>query len=58
MAATTDPQRENAAGHAPENRCCSAEAAVMRWALSHIAARRMTSAEGMQQDEGTADTAR
>ena len=58
MAATTTPQPDPAPGHAPENRCCSAEAAVMRWALSHIAARRLAAAECIQQDEDAADVAR
>lgn len=40
MTATTQNPRDPASDEAPPPRCCSAEAAVVRWALSHIEAGR------------------
>ena len=58
MAATTNPQCDPASGPDPDTRCSSAEAAVMRWALSHIAARRLAAAEASEAEEGAANGAR
>ncbi len=42
---TTRDSRDPSGDDAPAQRCCSAEAAVMHWALRHIAAKRPAPAE-------------